>query len=737
MKKILLICFIASIFTCQAQIKETTAQKSISELAIRLLGKKDAKKFIFEQVQSASDKDNFEISSKGDKILIKGNSPIALASGLNWYLKYNANAHISWEATQLDLPGKFPKLDAPITKTSSFDYSYYLNYCTFSYTMAFWDWERWEKEIDWMAMNGINLPMAIVGTEAIWKNTLKRLNYTEAEINDFIPGPAFDAWWLMGNLEGWGGPISDEYIQQQVVLQQKILKRMKALGLKPVLQGFYGVVPNSLKEKYPDADIRDQGKWAAGFLRPAFLPSTDSLFNDISKIYYEELKKLYGDVAYFSGDPFHEGGTIKGIDLPDAGKKIISTMQEHFPNSTWLFQAWGRNPRQKLIEDINNDDIIILDLDCDNRPRWENRNGWSQKQWIWSNVNNFGGNVGMFGRMDVITSEFYRASNHPEYSSNLKGIGALMEGIENNSVIYELLYEQRWRSEAPDLNKWLSDYATRRYGVNNTNLNRAWQILRNTVYGKKLPQDKSTWQQGTSESILCARPALKIDRVSTWGGSVLYYNPAELFDAWKIFIDESDNIRNNEGFNYDVLNITRQVLANYGQYLHTKVIEAYNANNKTDFKKYSNKFLQLLDDQDVLLSSRDNLMLGNWIADARARGTNEAEKELFEYNARVQLTTWAANKSQLHEYAHKEWNGLLSDFYKPRWEMFFNYLTQKMNGENPKELDFHSFEAAWTKKTNTFPSKASSDPIKESKRIYDFYFNEIENSYQSLSENKQ
>ena len=68
---------------------------------------------------------------------------------------------------------------------------YDFNYCTFSYSMAFWDWKRWEQEIDWMALHGINLPLAVVGEECVWFNMLKKLGYSKEEINKFISGPAF------------------------------------------------------------------------------------------------------------------------------------------------------------------------------------------------------------------------------------------------------------------------------------------------------------------------------------------------------------------------------------------------------------------------------------------------------------------------------------------------------------------------------------------------------------------
>ena len=47
-------------------------------------------------------------------------------------------------------------------------FRYYQNVCTVSYSMVWWNWTRWQKEIDWMAMNGINFPLAFNGQEGIW-----------------------------------------------------------------------------------------------------------------------------------------------------------------------------------------------------------------------------------------------------------------------------------------------------------------------------------------------------------------------------------------------------------------------------------------------------------------------------------------------------------------------------------------------------------------------------------------
>ena len=61
-----------------------------------------SKKFIIEQVKS--DADFFELDQKGDKVVIRGNNYVSIATGLNWYLKYYAGIHLSWNGNNIALP---------------------------------------------------------------------------------------------------------------------------------------------------------------------------------------------------------------------------------------------------------------------------------------------------------------------------------------------------------------------------------------------------------------------------------------------------------------------------------------------------------------------------------------------------------------------------------------------------------------------------------------------------------
>ena len=100
-------------------------------------------------------------------------------------------------------------------QVSPYELRYFLNVCTFGYTTPYWDWERWEKEIDRMALYGVNMPLATVASEAIAERVWLRMGLNKEEIREFFTAPAHLPWHRMGNLNKWDGPLSDAWQQNQ------------------------------------------------------------------------------------------------------------------------------------------------------------------------------------------------------------------------------------------------------------------------------------------------------------------------------------------------------------------------------------------------------------------------------------------------------------------------------------------------------------------------------------------
>ena len=96
--------------------------------------------FQLELIDSENGKDVYEIGSQNGKVLLRGNNPVALATAYNQYLKYTCHAHVSWFGDQLNLPQTLP-LPAETTRNIiNGKYRVYMNYCTVSYSAAWWDW---------------------------------------------------------------------------------------------------------------------------------------------------------------------------------------------------------------------------------------------------------------------------------------------------------------------------------------------------------------------------------------------------------------------------------------------------------------------------------------------------------------------------------------------------------------------------------------------------------------------
>ena len=664
------------------------------------------------------DKDFFELGQKGNKVLVRGNNYVNIATGINWYLKYYAGIHLSWNGMQAKLPDVLPPVKEPLRKETDLGLRYDFNYCTYSYTMAFWDWERWEKEIDWMALHGINLPLAAVGQECIWRNMLLKLGYTPEEVNSFIAGPAFLAWWAMNNLEGWGGPNPDSWYARQEALQKKILKRMKEYGIKPVFPGYSGMVPHDADTKL-GLNIAKPELWN-GFVRPAFLQPTDARYSEIASLYYAEQKKLFGTADYYSMDPFHEAGNAEGVNFDAAGKAIMGEMKKVNPKAVWVVQGWTENPRPDMIRNLAPGDLLILDLFSECRPMWgipsiwKREKGYEQHDWVFCMLENFGGNVGLHGRMDQLLNNFYLTKTHP-LAAHLKGIGLTMEGSENNPVMFELMCELPWRPEKFTKEEWLKDYLFARYGVRDPKIEQAWTILANSIYNCPFGNN----QQGPHESIFCGRPTLNNFQVSSWSKMANYYDPTLTAEAAALMVEVADKYRGNNNFEYDLVDIVRQALADEGRIVYNRTVADFKSFDKRSFARDSQRFLALLLQQDRLLGTRSEFRVGRWIEQARRAGTTPQEQDLYEWNARVQITTWGnrtcADDGGLRDYAHKEWNGILRDFYYKRWEAYWKTLQDQLDGKPEVILDYYAMEEPWTLAKNPYGVEPEGTPVDEAK----------------------
>lgn len=725
-------CIVLLMGCSQSATTENKKQDDAATELLKRIVKDRADAFLIEYIPQDNGKDVFELESSSDKIVLRGNNAVAVASALNHYLKHFCHQHYAWDKLEVVLPDILPAVTAKVRRTSPYKYRYYLNYCTFNYTMAWWDWERWQREIDWMALHGINMPLALTGEEAIWNDVYHTMGFTDKELETFFTGPSYFSWFWMGNIDSWGGPLPQHWMDTHKDLQKKILAQERLLGMTPVLPAFTGHVPPSFKDKFPKAKLK-KTNWGAGFNDVYILDAEDSLFEKVGSLFLETQTREYGTDHFYSADTFNENvpPTNDTAFLKKISNKVYRSMANTDPQAVWLMQGWMFHynadywkPAQikAILSGVPEDRMIVLDLYSESHPVWKQTDAYyGTTPWIWNMLQNFGGNVAMFGRMSNVAAD-PSAALHDANSGKLTGIGLTPEGIEQNPALFELMLENVWQSEAINVDTWLKEYTIARYGSENAAMNDAWTILKNTVYSGGLGE-------GGSESIIVARPTF-----SKQGHRVLTkldYDPVELAKAWKIFVDEADVLKNSTGYRYDLVDVTRQVLANYAAPLQQNIAAAYSKKDIVSFKKYSAEFIQLMEDMDTLLSTHPDFLLGKWIEDARSWGITPEEKNLYEFNARDLVTLWGDKNSELHEYSNRQWAGLVKDFYKPRWQQFFTYIEQCMTQRKTPDLvafeeKLKDWEWHWVNSTTEkYSATPKGNSIDVAKMLYAKYHSKI------------
>lgn len=721
-----IITFSIFLFFCNSII----AQKDI-QAAEQLLSRIAPiyKKYISFELLS-SDKDRFELLPNNDKIIIRGNNANSMAVGLNYFLKYYCLTTVSWYADDaVELPKAFPVLKEKVCVDARAKNRFFLNYCTFGYTMPWWKWNDWERFIDWMALNGVNLPLAITGQEVIWHKVWTKLGLSDQEIRNYFTGPAHLPWHRMSNLDYFQGNLPNSWLNNQEALQKLILARERELNMKPVLPAFAGHVPKELKRLYPKANIHLLSKWG-GFPtenRSSFLHPLDSLFNVIQKEFLTEQTRLFGTDHIYGADPFNEVDSPNWEPeyLANVSKNIYASLTAADPKATWLQMTWmfyydkenWTKPRvQSFVNAVPQDKMLLLDYYCENTEIWKVTDKYFGQPYIWCYLGNFGGNTMMVGNVKEVGKRIENAFQNG--GENLWGIGSTLESFDVNPFMYEYVLDKAWNSHIND-SVWIQNLADRYAGTNDANFREAWRIMYEKIYNSM-----SRLGQG---NLIDSRPTLEGN--DGWCSPSITYNNKDLCAIWGLML--KSKAKSRQSYRFAVVNVGRQVMGNYFKPLRDNFTKAYKANDPIEMKRISAQMLDLIDEVDALVATCPSIFsLNNWINDAREIGIDNAEKDYYENNARTILTTWGFKSQMLNDYANRNWSGLMSTYYKPRWNMFLNdvMLAASENKQyNHKEFraKVQQFEFEWTKSKRQPKVKRNANSVKLAEKLYKKYASQI------------
>lgn len=610
------------------------------------------------------------IQTQGDGILIQGSSVSECLRAYGYYLRNVAMVHISWNGNN-NTAGRLilPQKTIQVPETLPFNYAY--NYCTLSYTGVHWDKKRWTKELDRLALDGYRYVLVTAGLETVWQRFLKDLGYPDEKIKTFIANPAYSAWWHMGNLEGEGGPVHPDIIREEAELGAFIVKRLRQLGMEPVLQGYVGFLPHDFDASSVSGTILGQGNWCGLYKRPAVLQPTAPDFPKFAALWYKHLHKVYGGKAQvYGGDLFHEGGHAGNTPLKEAAQAVQKAMHQASPKSIWLLQAWGHNPGAALLSGTSPEHTVILALDKDMSEGHNIHRNYQGRRHVWCELLNFGGNHGLYGGAGLL-------ENMTGNAGGASGIGLISEGLETNPFYYALLAERISNRDTIDRREFIRKYTLARYGVKSEELQQAFHLLAESVYSP------NGMREGCLENILCARPSLDARKASTWANPNPYYSTEKVRQAATLLLEagKKHNLSHLETYRYDMADLCRQVLADQAREQLPKCKAAFEAKDVKAFQKESAAYLKLITDTAQVLATTEHFLLGTFLEGARAKaGKNKEAQDQMERAVRQLISTWAPHNSSLNDYAHRQFSEMMQHYYLLRWKAYFNARVEELGG---------------------------------------------------------
>jgi hypothetical protein len=648
----------------------------------------------------------FRVSGAGDSVRVEATTASAMLRGIKEYLNDVAGVDLSWNGDSIDhltLPLARPA--EAIVGAADVSHRFSGNDTEDGYTGAFRTWKDWEHEIDVLALQGINEVFIPVGSEAVYLDTFRQFGYSEAELLQWIPQPTHQPWWLLQNMCCFPSAMSAEEIEIRARLGRRIADHARDLGMTPVLPGYFGTVPDGFAERNPGARVIPQGGWV-GFQRPGWLDPTGPAFAEVAAAFYASLEERLGDSTMYKLDLLHAGGRSGDVDVAAASKAVETALQDAHPGAIWAILGWQDNPKSQTLAGIDTSRMLIVDGLADRYNGLNREQAWRGTPYAFGSIWNFGGHTTMGANMTVWNERYWAWRAKPD--SALDGIAVLPEAGDNNPVALEFLASLAWADGPSDMQAWYAEWASRRYGADDPAAIRAWQTLGATAYA----MPAGTWSEA-QDGLFGAQPGLTVRTAATWSPTAMRYDATQFAQALPALLEVDPALRASSAYRYDLADVARQVLSNRSRDLLPRIKAAYDARDGEQFAALTREWMEAMDLVDRLGRTNAQTMLGTWLADASVGAPDDLAGQRRREAARTILTVWgnrAGNDAGLHDYANREWSGLVGGFYRERWQRYFDELAGALaEGRAPRSIDWFAMGEQWARTDVDLPRRPRGD----------------------------
>ena len=620
-------------------------------------------KFTYETVEKTTEQDFYGYKQKDGKIHLFGTDKVCIAKAFGKYLENCLNKKIT------PCCGDIGKItEAPLPKE---EFSAYIpqklrvfgDYTLYSNNTWKWTFEDWEKHLDILALNGINMAVNLAGNEGICFYTLVKLDYPHYFALEFISGPAFYAWQMTNRFYNYLPCKTFDHIERSVELGKKVVERMKDLGITPILSTFSGVVPDITTKLFNAKDVTIEDKWAA-FPKTYRLKLDSVSFRRFFLKYLEVQEEYLGKSDYYLCNQLCNCsvGTKKKelAYLENSAKELDRAADFYNENATLVFSSEGFRP--EFVSKIKRCNTLVLDIDS---AMHEVTRGFDGCEFVLGNSQHNNSHNSMQGDIEEVADNPYLDCK--EKYPNLIGSGLFPENLNQNPMFFALSFDMLTENKKIDLTEWYKKYELCRYGVTDEEAESRISLYRKTCYSK----EHSAVPVG---STICTRAQLNLRHTGLYDRVESLYDNDELL---KIYRSLEKLGCDNEAYKYDLVNIAKQLIDNKAFTLHKEIANLYRERQMQPLEEQSQKFLEMIDDVNDILVCHKLFNASCYIDELKKIATNDDELTYFIINYIASIGLWGPmlEDNQRYDYGWQLLGNFLPCYQKIRWAKFFEHLS--------------------------------------------------------------
>ena len=621
---------------------------------------KIADSFIIKNIEPDNGSDTYEIYTEDGKIVLAGNSNLSLAMAYYRYLNEYCGIILTNGDYDISTTGTAPLPEGKISFTARQQIRARTSHEFFALEGNYWGFDRWEKEIDLMAMHGINTAYQPVGFDGVLFATLCEFGLDEKLCAEFASGPAFLSRQLTGNVAGMHSVNSKDYLERKIYIGKKITEREKELGIEPIFPAILPSVPFSLRKKYIKMDIFKAPLWYN--LPPIFYIKSENAFFEIFNLkFLKKQRELLGETKNYFFEPLYDVNQ-KGYNsyLASMGERLSEVLHAFDSEAVCYTHLSAINA--EFFKEISGKKFIFIKDSGDEALL----NG---KRYIVPIKGNLYGRTSIYGDINKVCGcPFLK-------DGNALGTTLELDTFRENPLYCAAALKAVSANEPFDSDEFTKDYAHKRYKTDEYTDDLL--EIKNLCY----VSDESVG------SIICARPTTQINHTALFDTMERKYDYRKLFEIAKRMLENS--ARKTDTLRADIQSVLRQALSDFAYPVYKLATEFFRSKNVNNFEQASNLFLEICEDIDRLLKTREETNLSARYEEAHSLGNSKDEKEAIDINFLMLHTIWGPlGHTMLYDTAWAEWGGLVKDYYAKRWFMYYRSLAVYF--DNPKKLKDNS-----------------------------------------------